>query len=420
MGKISKTFTLLLVLLFLMSLVQLQTSTVKAESKTIVVPDDYSSIQAAISNANQGDRIFVRQGTYNENQMIISKSVEISGENSSNTRLILKTPMWFGGYQLGGTGLIQEYFYNNSLVINADKVELSGFAISYQETTPNPSSLPYEVLGGGSVTVNGNEAKISGNVFVNTGFIIYGSNSIVSSNTFQQFVACFGSNNKLYHNNFIAGHFSGEQYDEDVSAESGSVNIWDDGYPSGGNYWGYFATTNLNATMLDSSGISNKPYIIDKNNQDRYPLLEPFNSSFLTHYLEEIAPPEILVISPTNQTYNKPIVPLTFSADKTINWASYSLDGEPNVTLTIDSGLASGAIINETLTNLTDGYHNITVYANSTFGYNGVSQTVTFKIVKPEPFPTVAVATISAVVVVVVLVVGLLVYFKKHKLVSIL
>ena len=413
MGKISKTFTLLLVLLFLMSLVQLQTSTVKAESKTIVVPDDYSSIQAAISNANQGDRIFVRQGTYNENSMIISKSVEISGENSSNTRLILKTPMWFGGYQLGGTGLIQKYFYNNSLVINADKVELSGFAISYQETTPNPSSLPYEVLGGGSVTVNGNEANISGNVFVNTGFIIYGSNSIVSSNTFKQFVACFGSNNKLYHNNFIAGHFSGEQYDEDVSAESGSVNIWDDGYPSGGNYWGYFATTNLNATMLDSSGISNKPYIIDKNNQDTYPLLEPFNSSFLTHYLEEIAPPEILVISPTNQTYNKPIVPLTFSADKTINWASYSLDGEPNVTLTIDSGLASGAIVNETLKNLTSGYHNITVYANSTFGYAGTSQTVTFEIAKPELFPTGSVVVASAIAVVVVA--GLFAYFKKHK-----
>ena len=166
--------------------------------------------------------------------------------------------------------------------------------------------------------------------------------------------------------------------------------------------------------MLDSSGISNKPYIIDKNSQDRYPLLEPFNSSFLTHYLEEIAPPEILVMSPANQTYNKPTVPLTFSADKIISWASYSLDGEQNVTLTIDSGLASGSIINETLTNLTGGYHNITVYANSTFGYNSVSQTVTFKIVKPEPFPTVAVATISAVVVVVVLV-GLLVYFKKPK-----
>ena len=389
-----KTIVSLLIFLFLVSSVALLSNTAKATSKTIVVPDDYSSLQAAINNANQGDRIFVRQGTYIEDSMTISKSVEISGENSNNTRLILKTPLWFGGYQLGGTGLIEEYFYNNSLVINADKVEFSGFTISYQESTPSPSSVPYEIQGGGSVTVNGNEANISGNVFVNTAFFIYGSNSIVTSNTFQQFVDCYGSNNKLYHNNFNGGHFSGEQYDEGIYTEPGSINVWDDGYPSGGNYWGYFTTRSLNATMLDNSGIGNKPFVIDKNNQDRFPLLEPFNSSFLTHYLEEIVPPKILLISPANHTYNRPTVPIIFSTDKRISWASYSLDGEPNVTLTINGSLASGEIVNENLTNLTGGSHNITIYANSTFGFAATSQTVTFEIAKIEPFPTVNVAII--------------------------
>jgi hypothetical protein len=34
------------------------------------------------------------------------------------------------------------------------------------------------------------------------------------------------------------------------------------------------------AEEMDSSGIGNKPYVIDLNNTDRYPLMEPFNSTF--------------------------------------------------------------------------------------------------------------------------------------------
>jgi hypothetical protein len=52
-----------------------------------------------------------------------------------------------------------------------------------------------------------------------------------------------------------------------------STNTWDDGYPSGGNYWSNYQTTYPNAAEKGSSGIWNTPYVIDANNTDRYPLM---------------------------------------------------------------------------------------------------------------------------------------------------
>ena len=41
---------------------------------------------------------------------------------------------------------------------------------------------------------------------------------------------------------------------------------------------------------IDGSGISNKPYVIDGQNKDRYPLIQPFSSSFLVNYEQEVTP----------------------------------------------------------------------------------------------------------------------------------
>jgi hypothetical protein len=54
-------------------------------------------------------------------------------------------------------------------------------------------------------------------------------------------------------------------------------NVWDDGYPSGGNYWSDYQTTYPNASEIDSSGIWNTPYVIDANNTDHYPLMGAFS-----------------------------------------------------------------------------------------------------------------------------------------------
>jgi len=52
-----------------------------------------------------------------------------------------------------------------------------------------------------------------------------------------------------------------------------STNVWDDGYPSGGNFWSDYAGVDA-----DGDGIGDTPYLIDDNNRDRYPLMGAFNT----------------------------------------------------------------------------------------------------------------------------------------------
>jgi len=88
------------------------------------------------------------------------------------------------------------------------------------------------------------------------------------------------SSNLIYHNNFI----NNTEQIKDASwghpqfprVPLPSENIWDNGYASGGNYWNNYANLYPEAEELDSSGIYNMPYVVDEENQDRYPLLNPF------------------------------------------------------------------------------------------------------------------------------------------------
>jgi len=74
-------------------------------------------------------------------------------------------------------------------------------------------------------------------------------------------------NNRLYHNNFI---------DNTHQAYAEYTNTWDDGYPSGGNYWSDYEARYPGAQELDGSGIWDTPYEIDENNVDSYPLRDPW------------------------------------------------------------------------------------------------------------------------------------------------
>ena len=117
-----------------------------------------------------------------------------------------------------------------------------------------------------------------------------------------------------------------------------------------------------------------------------------YRDSETVHFTVETTTPKIKMLSPINQTYTEKNVPLMFTLDKA-NWTGYSLDGQENSTI-------SG---NLTLNGLPNGMHNLTVYANDTYGNMGTSETISFTVAvaEPESFPVVPVAAVSIVAVVV-------------------
>ena len=85
----------------------------------------------------------------------------------------------------------------------------------------------------------------------------------ISNNWYGIHIQVYSSGNTVHHNNFVNNI-------EQVS-NSLSNNTWDDGYPSGGNYWSDYTGEDQNG-----DGIGDTPYVIDINNKDNYPLINPF------------------------------------------------------------------------------------------------------------------------------------------------
>lgn len=82
----SRTFLTSLTILCLLSAIFLMGCkvVVRASPTTIYVPTDYATIQEAIDHANEGDTVFVHNGTYYEH-VVVNKSLSLVGENISTT-----------------------------------------------------------------------------------------------------------------------------------------------------------------------------------------------------------------------------------------------------------------------------------------------------------------------------------------------
>jgi hypothetical protein len=115
-----------------------------------------------------------------------------------------------------------------------------------------------------------------------------------------------------------------------------------------------------------------------------------------------LANPVIEFSTPQNANSTTSSFPLNFTVDHPVTEMTYCLDRQEPVPI-------SG---NTTLTGLSNGQHNVTVYATDEFGNTGASDILFFNVNAPE-FPVVPL--IVASVIAVVTVAGLLVYFKKRK-----
>lgn len=125
----------------------------------------------------------------------------------------------------------------------------------------------------------------------------------------------YGAGNSIFHTNFIdnTNHV-------DISL---SANSWNASYPSGGNYWsdypGVDEYNGSNQDQLGTDGIGDTPYLINEQNQDNYPLMNPL-LPLPTHPSSIISPISSFFYSPSNPFAKETI---TFNASN-----SYDVDDE--------------------------------------------------------------------------------------------
>ena len=159
----------------------------------------------------------------------------------------------------------------------------------------------------------------------------------------------------------------------------------------------------------DLSGVPKRNHVILVNTTEEVPnpdllfLPVEYSSYAFLNFTIDTTPPSVLILSPEASTYNTSEAPLDFAVNESVSQVAYSLDGQGNVAV-------SG---NMTLTGLSDGAHNIIVYAWDDAGNVGASETVHFSIKQPEVFPTLLVVAIVVMVVVVCLL--LLLYFRRRR-----
>jgi len=127
--------------------------------------------------------------------------------------------------------------------------------------------------------------NIARNVIMDTVWGInmrYSNSNAIVENRFEGNIghipAYESSSNRVVHNSFIG-------YGGCLNVQS--ENVWNDGYPEGGNYWGDYSGSDLYHGVYQnetgSDGIGDTPYTNlnsappELNNTDHYPLMNPYN-----------------------------------------------------------------------------------------------------------------------------------------------
>ncbi|HML02076.1 MAG TPA: NosD domain-containing protein [Candidatus Bathyarchaeia archaeon] len=148
---------------------------------------------------------------------------------------------------------------------------------SSNNNTISDNNITANTEGGVLLDSSSNNNTISGNNITNNGDGVYlsdSSNNTISGNNISNpgygVYLYSSSGNRIFHNNFLNNGRQADAYN--------SINTWDDGYPSGGNFWSNYRAVYPSAVENDSSATWNTPYVIDAQNTDRYPLMGPFHT----------------------------------------------------------------------------------------------------------------------------------------------
>jgi parallel beta-helix repeat protein len=231
----------------------------------------------------------------NEFSNIFDYGVLLGGYDSNTiVRDNLVEGTWYG---IGIWDSSNNVVYNNS-------VEHTGPPHSGIDRLPVPTFEPAGVL----VYDHSKYNKIIGNNLSNNGWngiavVLNSTNNLItqnmiSSNNYYGVWVENSSGNFFYHNLFN---------NQNQFHLYNASNTWDDGYPSGGNYWSDYTGADVkrgpNQNDPGSDGIGDTPYIIDTNNTDRYPLMNPYGSPAQPMYALTIATAANGTTDPTSGVY---------------------------------------------------------------------------------------------------------------------
>ena len=430
---IRKTAALLLALAFLVAFLCVEAKHARAEYDGAITIDADGSVSPSTTPLKQTGNVYSLTSDVNGSITVNNDNIVLSGDNHRLTApSILHTGITLNGvsnvtvtnFTITG-GAIGIHIIGTSNTISNNTISGTDNGI-YALSAPTAAIALHDAS---SNIIEGNnlDGNRVGIILVSLNSKKCSNNRIVENNFIESSIAIIiydSSNNRIYHNNF----FNNKILIQDqgyFGFSLPSFNIWDD-CQQFGNYWSDYQTRYTNATEKDNTGVGDIPYFVRPDNYvdpstlsrqeakdhwtqinaqyakntDHYPLMQPLN---LGNYLLRTMQPKISILSPLSQIYNESSIFVIFTVDKPFNRTDYSLDCEENATVTG----------NFTLTALSNGLHNVTIYASDTYGNIGASETIHFTVKVPDPFPTVPIAA-AFLITIVVMGAGLLVYFKKQ------
>jgi parallel beta-helix repeat protein len=260
----------------------------------IVGDADYGAIQEAIEHASDNATITVQEGTYYEH-LLINKSLTLKGMDAETTIIDGNGTGDVIYITENGKATIQGFTIRNSGTQTDYPTNDAGIEIKSNYNNIRDNIIEYNYVGIYSQKISHN--NFTNNIFLsNTGYAMYlysdsnentikdnfyenntyalrikgSEDNLVVNNIFQEnqhglYFCCGATNNIAYHNSFI-NNSMWNAYDYIVG------NIWDNGYPDGGNYW-----DDYNGTDADEDGIGDTPYNLtsDGSKRDNYPLMRP-------------------------------------------------------------------------------------------------------------------------------------------------
>jgi parallel beta-helix repeat protein len=241
--------------------------------------DLYRSNRCVISNVRATNNSIGIRLLYADSNIIINNTADLNRNYgiklslSSNDNHVIYN--YISNQQRG----IEVLYYSRNNLITNNSISNSTMQGVFVYETGNNTLLDNDISSNHiGITLFGSSShSVSGNYIANNGIGIdlfdssnYNSvsgNDIVDNEIGTRLVRA--SNNSLFFNNFLNNT-------EHVNSD-GSINVWDDGYPSGGNYWSDYGGVDLHKgpyqNIAGSDGLGDTPYIVDVNNTDQYPFM---------------------------------------------------------------------------------------------------------------------------------------------------